>query len=229
MTSIELFLHAQFYRKHPSLVSCFTTDKECFSCLESVLKVSVSDLKFEKLVQHEAINNCHEGQWSSFLCILALSSVVGRKIHILYPDFGLEKYKLLFNTIVHPRQLPHSDEKIFILFCCEGRQSQTGSFKPNHFVPLVSSGRGKFQAKIGKNKLSVSSSSLQQPLKKTKKISSGFSFQSRLPFFLKRAKSVSLPTNTISCSSLKNYLVSNMSPSHSNTIYLPTELMKDKL
>ena len=106
MTSIELFLHAQFYRKHPSLVSCFTTNKECFSCLESVSVSDASfetDLKSEKLVQHEAINNCHEGQWSSFLCILALSSVVGRKIHILYPDFGLEKYKLLFNTIVHPR------------------------------------------------------------------------------------------------------------------------------
>ena len=51
----------------------------------------------DSLVRAEAISNCKDKKWSSFLCMLALSSVVNRNIISLYPDCGELKYKLLFN------------------------------------------------------------------------------------------------------------------------------------
>ena len=41
--------------------------------------------------------NCNDMKWSSFLCILGLSSVLGRNIHTYYPDCGEERYKVLLN------------------------------------------------------------------------------------------------------------------------------------
>ena len=41
-------------------------------------------------------------KWSSFLCILGLSSVLGRNIHTYYPDGGEERYKVLLNGPVKP-------------------------------------------------------------------------------------------------------------------------------
>ena len=142
MTCIEMFLHVDYYCKHPLFLSTFSNHRECFSSVNNILKACVSDasinmdLVSENLVQHEAISNCNAKSWSSFLCILALSSVIGRNIHSVYPDFGLLKEKLLFNQVVTPRSISTSSD-IFVLFCREGNLSTTGHFVPNHFVPLV--------------------------------------------------------------------------------------------
>ena len=68
------------------------------------------------------------------LCILALSSVINRRIQTFYPDFGVHKYKLFFNQTIQPRCFVSSAENIN-MFCREG--SQLTPFQPNHFVPLV--------------------------------------------------------------------------------------------
>ena len=50
-------------------------------------------------VKAEAIHNCFDKRWCSFVCIL----VVNKTIFTFYPDFGDVKYKLLFTQEVKPR------------------------------------------------------------------------------------------------------------------------------
>ena len=75
----------------------------------------------EELVRQEAIHNCKDKTWAGFLCILALSSVLDRKVISLYPDCGEPKFKLLFNQEINPHvsSLPSYDA-LYILFCNSG-------------------------------------------------------------------------------------------------------------
>ena len=76
------------------------------------------------LVRKEAILNCSSHKWSSFLCILGLSSVLGTNISIYYPDCGELQYKLLFNNrLIKPRRHNHNADldAIHLLFCFDGR------------------------------------------------------------------------------------------------------------
>ena len=45
------------------------------------------------LIKNEAIRNSCDKKWSSFLCMLGLSSVISANISSHYPDCGQEKYK----------------------------------------------------------------------------------------------------------------------------------------
>ena len=73
------------------------------------------------------------------MCILGLSSVLGRKISTYYPDCGADRYKLLFNRLVLPRQIAQkSFDNIHILFCHDGHIKPGEVFQSNHFVPLLS-------------------------------------------------------------------------------------------
>ena len=90
MVCLELFMQEDFYCEHPLFLSFFGNHKDLFSSKESLLKLSVSDESFnggssgEVLVKAEAINCCRDKKWSSFLCILALSSVINRRIQTFY-------------------------------------------------------------------------------------------------------------------------------------------------
>ena len=79
-------------------------------------------------------------KWSSFLCILGLSSVLGRNIHTYNPDCGEERYKVLLNGPVKPR-LPaffkEALDDLHVLFCYESRIKPRDTLQPNHFVPLL--------------------------------------------------------------------------------------------
>ena len=169
MTCIELFLNAEYYSKHPIFSQVFDKHSNLFSSIETLLKISVSDVSFntgllaDNLVKHEAIHNCRQNEWSSFLCILGLSTVIARPICCYYPDFmGLDKYSVLFNQHVCPRFFSNSTDDINILFCQKSPMSKGMHFIPNHFVPLVLACRGK-------SKLATSSSSLfNQPCNKKK-------------------------------------------------------------
>ena len=67
------------------------------------------------------------------------SSVIENyNIQIYYPDSGELCHKLMFNSLIHPR----NPAKVFSdalqsLFCHEGIVEPGESFHPNHFVPLV--------------------------------------------------------------------------------------------
>lgn len=111
-TSTELFMNAEFYSQHPCFLSAVNEHSEYFGkSINNLLPMSVSfeclDTSLTKadLVKQEAILNCTNNKWSSFLCILGLSSVLRRNISTYYPDCGEDRYKLLFNQLVLPRQI----------------------------------------------------------------------------------------------------------------------------
>ena len=97
-----------------------------FSSPETLLKISVSSTSFdtgcsgEDLVKAEALHCCSDKTWSSYLCMLDLSTVVNAPIQTFYPDFGFEKYKLFFNQTAHPRFFASCSDTFYILFCCSG-------------------------------------------------------------------------------------------------------------
>lgn len=102
-TSMELFLFPSFYACHPIFLSMLEKHHNLFQSHNSVLALSVSHAaldsggQVEKLVQKEAVLNLKDKTWSSFLRLLALSSVTDQNIYCYYPDIGLEKFKVLMN------------------------------------------------------------------------------------------------------------------------------------
>lgn len=168
LTSIELFLHCDYYVQHPCFLSIVNKHGKYFKNINNLLPLSVSkeglDTGMTKadLVKQEAILNCNDKKWSSFLCILALSSVLGRNIYTYYPDCGEERYRLFLNCLVKPR-LPtkHNFEDLHILFCFEGCIKPGDTFLPNHFVPLL------FYSNQLKRKLQVPESKSTTSKKKT--------------------------------------------------------------
>ncbi len=85
-------MNAQFYCDHPCFSSVIDEHPECFGkSVRNLLPSSVSfqsldtgSVKFD-LVKQEAISNCNAGKWSSFLCIMGLSSILQRNIHYILP------------------------------------------------------------------------------------------------------------------------------------------------
>ena len=162
MTSIELYVHADVYSDHPYFLSSFTKHKESIcENLKNILPMSLSyqaldscsGLSGDQLVRQEAILNCHDKKWSSFLCILALASVTNRNIFCYYPDCGEDRFKLLFNCMIEPCPPIKAVSDLHILFYFEGIAKPGEVFKPNHFVPLI------FQTAGDKRKLQRSASS----------------------------------------------------------------------
>ena len=108
LSSLELYLNADFYGKHPVFVKiCESIPK---TSVENVLCVSVchdsidSGLMGVELIKAEAVSICkYLKKWSGFLAILSLSSVINRNIVTYYPDFGPERYKIMFNQEIAPR------------------------------------------------------------------------------------------------------------------------------
>ena len=116
-----------------------------------------SDACGDQLVEMEAISNCENKKWSSFLCMLGLATVTKRKMFSYYPDCGENRFQLLFNCLIepHPPLKPYCDD-LNVLFCFDGEIESGETFKPNHFVPLL------FGAVAGKRKLSKTSSNVQK-------------------------------------------------------------------
>jgi hypothetical protein len=88
-------MNANFYSEHPCFLSAVNEHSEYFrNSINNLLPLSVSmecldtDSTKDNLVKQVAILNCGDKKWSSFLCILGLSSVLRRNIHTYYPDAG---------------------------------------------------------------------------------------------------------------------------------------------
>ena len=92
----------------------------------------------DNLVKQEAILNCNDGKWSSFLCILGLSSVLQTNIFTYYPDCGAQRFKHLFNCMLQQHlKVKKGFDDFHILFCYDGIVQAGEAFQPNHFVPLL--------------------------------------------------------------------------------------------
>ena len=155
MTSIELFLNADYYCRHPCLISLFHSHKNIFRSLSGMLAMCVSfeamdaagNIASSNLLWKEALLNCADNRWRSFICLLALASVTSRTIYSYYPDFDScsEKCQLLFNQRIDPWSLKSeltNFAHIRILFCYEGLLDSFSSFQHNNYVPLLSYQKG---------------------------------------------------------------------------------------
>ena len=92
MVSVQLFLNTSFYSNHP-FASTFSVHKEKVSTdIRNLLPMPVSveslDMGFtgNSLVRAKAISKCKDKKWFSFVCVLALSSVVNRNIISEYKE-----------------------------------------------------------------------------------------------------------------------------------------------
>ena len=87
-----------YYCKHP----CFLSLSQTFGKAEthfftmSIKNSTIdNDWKNEEAVKFEAQTNCKSKEWSSFLCVLALASVIERKIFSHFPDCRDEMQRVL--------------------------------------------------------------------------------------------------------------------------------------
>ena len=122
LTSLELFLNTDFYTNHPVFNALFKLHPQMFSSLDFTFKLSLSNEAFgssnscRDMVLTEALRNCEQGVWCSFLCILSLSSVIGCNIQTLYPDDTtvVKLYSVLLNQDIFPRIQSLNRNKIII-------------------------------------------------------------------------------------------------------------------
>ena len=101
------------------------------------------------VVKREALRNAVSGTFSFFLCMFALSSVIGIDITSVYPeDTGKETvYSRFLNGKISPKAAHKlfsskvsPDIQLILLWSIDGITVLPGldsTFRPNHFVPLV--------------------------------------------------------------------------------------------
>ena len=150
LTSIELYENAKFYCQHPVLLECLKVHSRFYSNFNSICSCCLYQKSFNsfvstdivKSVKDKAISNLKNGQYCSFLCILALSTITGTQINCIYPSIGQEKYRLLFNNVIKPSQCYSSSVNpvttpISIMFSRIGVNENCAEFVSNYFVPII--------------------------------------------------------------------------------------------
>ena len=149
LTSAELYLHSEFYSAHPHFVALLAKEESSGlvdTYFSHCLTHEASDLLtrsvkcYSDCVRFEAFQNCQDKRWSPFICIMALSSILGLKIYSHYPETGGRRYAFnLCNAEIHPRQGGfHASTPINLLWSLASgtEKDKNPSFVPNHIVPL---------------------------------------------------------------------------------------------
>ena len=153
LTSIELYENAKFYCQHPVLLECLKVHSRfysnfnsyCSCCLYQKSFNSFVSTDINKSVKDKAISNLKNGQYCSFLCILALSTITVTQINCIYPSIKQKKYRLLFNNVIKPIQcysssVNHVTTPIPIMFSRIGVNENCAKFASNYFVPIIQEG-----------------------------------------------------------------------------------------
>ena len=99
-------------------------------------QTSINNKDLGLLVKKEAENICKDNIWSSFLRVLALSSVICRPNHLFYASVGFQKYQKIFNQKIYPRERCDSNKCFVLLWTCLYKKANHLSLN-NHFVPLL--------------------------------------------------------------------------------------------
>ena len=123
LTSIELFLNADYYGKHCCFDLAFNSQKDkirplhYFFCL-NLKGATIDHFSNDNIgaVKKEAILNIKDFAWSSFMCLLGLSSVLKGQFLSLYPDVGDFNHKHLFNCHITRRTSSINQKCFRILF-----------------------------------------------------------------------------------------------------------------
>ena len=155
---MELFLNAKFYSNHSYVQGKskhFATDNTAFTAVISDAALGEgydrkdTDSRIE-VVKREASRNSVPGTFSSLICMMALSSVIGKDVFSLYPEEIAKetKYSQCNNGLIKPRMYHdrfhnkfNENHNIILLWSRDGSSSfipgTSTEFKPNHFVPLI--------------------------------------------------------------------------------------------
>ena len=108
-----------------------------------VLKSATIDHFFNEnigVVKNEAFLNWKDFEWSSFLCLLGLFSVLKGQILSYYPDVSNVSHKHLSNCHIAPRTSNIKQKCFRILICCNEAFStffKSAKFQSHHFVSLL--------------------------------------------------------------------------------------------
>ena len=129
ITSIELFQHSSFYADHPMIFDQFLNGRHISE--NSAFSIMLSQKAFNffekgeraEAVVYEAKNCASNCSYSSFVCLLALSSVIGEEIVSYSPmksDTVQDAYELIFNCTILPRLgcSQSSQPSQIHIFCC---------------------------------------------------------------------------------------------------------------
>ena len=154
LTPIRLYENAKFYCQHPVHWECLKVQSSIYSNFNGIFSCCLYQKRFNsfvskdiaKSVKEEAIYNLKHDQYCSFLCILALSTIIGIQTNCIYPSIGQKMYRLLFNNVVKPRQsysssVKHVTTPISIMFSIIRINKNFAEFLPNHFVPIIQDSR----------------------------------------------------------------------------------------
>ena len=113
LTCIELYLHASYYAVHPAIKEChrkgafLNESTALFAALSFFAADSCSEGNKISAIEIEAIETAKNYRYSSFACILALSSVIQQPIESHFPvknPNSLGSYERLFNCSINPRE-----------------------------------------------------------------------------------------------------------------------------
>ena len=155
LTSIELFINAQYYSTHPLIEQ--QHNKGAYSCRGNAFAMCLSDNALNTLSKNnpseaviaEARNNANNYEYSSFICVLALSNVLKLPIESYYPiplssdgsNEVIDNHGIMFNSTVFPRDAEQDmSERVHIFRCAMMPISYLKSTKipekKDHYVAL---------------------------------------------------------------------------------------------
>ena len=149
LTAIELYTNADFYANHPQLGRAERVSQGYLTKSKTAFTLTVSDEAFSSCFCHEKNNKadcirkeamviCSLKEFASFVCMMALSSVLNIDIYSHYPSVGMPVLENYFNCKLSPRISQQADNEIPIHLLWSKHFDVSGRFiRTIHVVPLV--------------------------------------------------------------------------------------------
>ena len=148
----ELYFNASFYADHHVFVDTIRSNSHL--SLDTLFTVALTKAGADECsknrsktdaVKSETLVACTRGEWSSFLHILGIASVLSKQVQSICPDVNF-RFRSLIHRIVKPRASATNDplgdeDQVNILWSRDGGfDNRPGVwYEPNHFVPVVTS------------------------------------------------------------------------------------------
>jgi len=105
---LELHLNPEFYLEHPCFKYTFSFHSEFFPSKKSLLSISMSDVAFNyklsgiDMIRQESRSMCKDKVWAPFLCVLALSSVLNKKLLFIILSLVLSSFVIFLIKLFFP-------------------------------------------------------------------------------------------------------------------------------
>ena len=147
-TAAKLYLYADLYCRHPNFNTVLKHPDANLSC-KSYESISLTDEgiqvydatnDFRHAIQTVEVETCLKRSWSAMIHMFALTSVIGRDIHSVYPVTNKAIRPFYHYEIIPMGNLEHKQSlPLYLMWSRNGNlDNRHGSlFEPNHFVPLL--------------------------------------------------------------------------------------------